>query len=90
MRRVGQTRRRDINEPAVVDALEAVGAKVMRVSGPGVPDLIVLFRARVWLMEVKGAQGQPTPAQAQRSADGWPVYTARTPEQALGAIGAIR
>lgn len=81
--------RRDANEPAIVDALEAVGAKVKRLSAAGVADLLVMFRGRIYLLEVKGRKGRPTEAQDETLADGWPVTTVREPRAALKAIGAV-
>ena len=45
--------KRDANEKAIVDALRDVGATVERLSGKGVPDLLVGFRGRTVLLEVK-------------------------------------
>jgi hypothetical protein len=46
-------RRRDENEPAVVAALEALGAVVCKLNDFGVPDLLVGYRGRTILVEVK-------------------------------------
>lgn len=54
-------KRRDANEWAIVAALEAVGANVTRLDTTGVPDLLVAFRSRTFLLEVKD------PAQAKRA-----------------------
>lgn len=89
VRRVGQTRKRDGNEAAIVDALRQVGARVIRISEPGAPDLLVLFHGDLVLMEAKTAKGTLTKAQARRSAEGWPVYLVRSPTDALRAIGVI-
>ena len=65
MRRVGQARKRDTIEPAVVQALRQIGIVVERVSGKGLPDLICA-RADgvVTLLEVKsGTAGRLTTAQ---------------------------
>lgn len=45
--------RRDENEAEIVTALEAVGASVTRISEDGVPDLLVGFRGRTYLLEIK-------------------------------------
>lgn len=45
--------RRDENEPEIVQALEAVGATVERLTGDGLPDLLVGWRGQMWLLEVK-------------------------------------
>lgn len=55
-----RAKRRDDNEPEVVAALVAAGAVVTRVDGDGVPDLLVGFKGRTFLLEVKlprGARG---------------------------------
>lgn len=45
--------KRDESEGPIVQALEAVGATVQRLSAEGVPDLLVGWRGRMWLLEVK-------------------------------------
>lgn len=89
MRRVGQTRRRDANEAAIVQALRQVGASVIRISEKGAPDLLVFYRGGLFLIEVKTKSGAATIAQEATSAQGWPVVTARTVDAALTAIGAL-
>jgi len=86
MRRVGQARRRDSNEAAIVQALRAIGAHVRQISAPGVPDLLVLYRGAVSLLEVKGIGGELTAAQVQLSREGWPVILVRTPDQAVRVV----
>lgn len=46
-------RRRDANEPAIVKALQAVGATVVKLTGSGQPDLLVGWRGKTYLLEVK-------------------------------------
>lgn len=87
--RVGQARKRDANERPIVDALRKVGALVIRISEKGAPDLLVLYRQRVFLIEVKAPKGRATLAQDKTSEQGWPVVTARTEDAALRAVGAI-
>jgi len=49
-----QAARRDGNEPAIVDALEAIGVVVHRLSAPGLPDLLCWHpREGLRLIEVK-------------------------------------
>lgn len=84
MRRVGQTRKRDANEQAIVDALKAVGAHVTRLSGEGAPDLLIAHRGRLWAVEVKSGKGKRTKAQEQTN---WPIV--RSVDEALKVIGAI-
>lgn len=87
--------RRDENEPEIVDALIAVGALVMRISGKGQPDLLVCFRKQLYVFEVKRpktrtqAAGRATKAQDARSEE-WPVSLVRSGNEALRVIGAIR
>lgn len=88
MRRVGQARKRDANEKPIVDALRSVGALVLRVSEKGAPDLVVYFRGRTRLLEVKSRLGRATLAQDASSVQGWPVVTVRDIDEALVAIGA--
>lgn len=57
--------KRDAAEPAIVSALEALGCIVWRVSGKGLPDLIVLRAGKKWLADVKGPKEKPTPAQEE-------------------------
>jgi len=55
--------RRDRNEPEIVEALEAMGFHVDRISGKGLPDLLVAKAGRMWLVEVKTPKGTFKPAQ---------------------------
>lgn len=75
--------RRDASEPAIRAALEQVGVKVEPLSGAGIPDLACLTGNRVFFIECKTKGGRVTEAQRMFANDGWPVYLARTPEQAL-------
>ena len=86
MRRVGQARKRDANEAQIVQALRQCGASVIRLSEPGVPDLLVLFQRRLLLMEIKTARGRATSAQDAKAREGWPSVTCRSISDALGAL----
>lgn len=84
--RVGQARRRDANEPEIVDALETIGVQVWRVSESGLADLLT-FRAGRWLpIEVKMPGGKLTPAQiaVRRTA---PYHVVETVAEALALFG---
>jgi len=85
--RVGQSRKRDQNERAIVDALRRVGAFVMRASIDGGPDLLVLWRGTVHLVECKATTGTPTKAQQNTAKEGWPIQTVRSPQDALAILG---
>jgi len=78
--------RRDRNEESIVKALRQVGALVIRISEKGAPDLLVLHRQRVILLEIKTKQGRATLAQEETSRQGWPVLTVRSIDDALWAI----
>lgn len=89
----------DANHEAVVGALEAAGAVVESLAavGGGVADLLVGFRFRLCLIEVKDGAKPPsarklTPAQVEwhKKWDGFPLHIVTGPEDALKAIGAIR
>lgn len=85
MRRVGQARKRDANEKAIVSALEAAGCVVLRVSGVGVPDLFVWHPRVGWQpLEVKAPKGKLTQAQMVQLA---PFHVVRSEAEALALFG---
>ncbi len=63
--RVGQARRRDENEPAIVAALQAIGVLVLRLSDASLPDLLTFYRGEWLPIEVKMPGGDLTHSQAQ-------------------------
>ena len=80
MRRGGASKRRDLTEPAIIDALQQVGAFVRQCHGDGAPDLIVKLRG-IWMpIECKSKGGR-----VQANQTMYPV--ARTPEDALALFG---
>ncbi len=74
--------RRDANETAIVEALNAIGVWVERVSSAGFPDLACWRPGddRVRLVEVKTKRGRPTKAQ---QASAVPREVVRTVDEAL-------
>jgi AmiR/NasT family two-component response regulator len=89
--RFGKLRRKpDANQKAIVDALEAVGARIFDLSGVGggCPDIAVLKpnKRDVVLMEIKTDKGDVNETQ-RRTHQEWPVVVVRTVEEALRAIG---
>lgn len=77
--------RRDVNEQAIVDALEAIGVQVLRVSQPGVPDLLTWRADKGFqLLEVKQRWGQMTFQQKQFS---MPFTVVRSVKDALTVFG---
>ena len=82
MKRGGGKKRRDSSEPAIVQALRAVGAFVQQCHGDGAPDLIVRFHG-IWKpLEVKSEKGRIRTKQAEAE---YPIV--RTPEEALAVFG---
>lgn len=83
---------RDKTEPAIVAALEAVGAQCLRLD---VLDLLVLFRGGLFLLECKSTRYtiKTMRAKTRKQLDlvdrGWPIYFVSTPDEALKAIGVI-
>jgi len=78
--------KRDVAEPAIIEALEAVGAQVEQIDYPC--DLIVRYRGGLTLLEVDRANKyeKRKPKQAAFLRD-WCVPKVKTPAQALAAIG---
>ena len=78
-------KRRDETEPAIVQALEAIGAKVERLDRP--VDLLVRFRGQILLLEVSGITKyrKREPKQAEFLST-WEVPVVRTPEEALKVV----
>ena len=81
----------DANQTSIIDALRAVGCKVLPTytMGQGVPDLICDFRGRTFMVEIKDPAQPPskrrlTTAQAEFHA-AWtgPIYVVETPEFAV-------
>jgi Holliday junction resolvase len=68
----------------VVERLRQLGASVARVSGEDTPDLLVGWRGRTYLAEVKTGKAKLKPGQAEfaRTWRGSPVATLRTPQEA--------
>lgn len=82
--------KRDANEPELIRACVDVGAKVIQLSGDGVPDLAIYFRS-VWkLVEVKLPKGRLTEAQDwDETVSPGAVPVVRTVDEILEVIGAI-
>ena len=88
-----QRARVDSNQLVIVKALRSVGATVEHLHqlGHGVCDLLVLYKERLYLIEIK--DGSKPPSQRKLTADEqawhkrWPVYTVETVADALKVIG---
>lgn len=86
----------DANQVAVVDALRRVGALVQHLHtvGGGCPDLLVGYRGKLFLLEVKDGRKPPSARELNdaeiswhRRWAGYPVHTVTSPLEALKAIG---
>lgn len=86
--------RSDANQVEVMAALRKVGASVFSLHrvGQGCADLLVGFRGRTYLIEVKAKNGVLTPSQV-KFIDSWTgdlVHVVRNIDGALRAIGSIK
>lgn len=70
------TKRRDANEKAIVDALVAAGAVVTRLDDDGVPDLLVGYQGRTYLLEVKVPERADGKAHTRKGQGGAGEFTA--------------
>ena len=81
--------RTDSNQKIIVEALRKVGASVSITSnlGGGFPDLVVGYRGKSFLFEVKSKKGKLTPDQREFF-DGWrgEVYVIRNEIEAIMII----
>ncbi len=88
--------RRDLNESPIVDDLRLHGATVYILSQGSLPDLLVGYRRKMFLLEVKfppgprgGRPGQLTPDQIDFH-EGWrgpPIHIVHSVEEARAAVG---
>lgn len=88
--------RRDDNEREIMDCLEKLGATVARIGERNIPDLLVGFQGRTYLLEIKNPQGlnRLSPGQSEFQAwwRGGPIHTVRTVadvEQWLRDVAAV-
>lgn len=88
--------RSDANQPEIVAALRAVGATVqpLHTVGAGCPDLLVGWRGKNYLIEIKNGAKRPSDRALTRDQVEWhggwrgQVSVAATVGDALSAIGA--
>lgn len=85
-----QAPKRDANEGEIVEALRAAGASVQPLSAKGCPDLLVGYRGRTFLLEVKVGRARLTEDQEEwhETWEGQRVEVVRSVEAALQIIGA--
>ena len=83
-RRGGGRKRRDSNEPAIIDALRKSGCQVWQLGGTGLPDLLCLTPSGDYVpLEVKTRTGRLTKVQAQQAAP-WPIV--RSVDEAIREV----
>ena len=81
----------DANQPEIVQALRDIGAKVWPIGQP--LDLLVAFRGKLTLMEVKNPDGEDKVSKSQQvtidllEAVGVHVPVVRSADEAIEAIG---
>ena len=80
----------DANQPAIVAALRDIGASVqhLHMVGDGCPDLLVGFRGRTYLMEVKATPKSRLTPDERAWHENWrgTVYVVTSPEQAIEIV----
>ena len=79
----GARKKRDASEPAIIEALKAVGCKVWQLNGSGIPDLLVKRRGKLFALECKSGKAKLRDSQS----DEFPIV--RSAEEALVAINAV-
>ena len=80
----------DVNQPEIVAALRKVGCTVQSLAavGKGVPDLLVGYQGKTYLLEVKHGKWTLTPDQVEwhNNWRGGPLCVIDSIEQAIEAI----
>ena len=91
--------KRDVNEGGIVDGLRGIGASVNRINEEDLPDLLVGFRGKNYLIEIKappgprgGVSGRTLTTGQLKWAMDWrgQIDMARDLDEALRIIGAVR
>jgi hypothetical protein len=90
----------DANQSTIIKALRSVGAFVqpLHTIGQGCPDLLVGYRGKWSLIELKDGSKSPSQRKLTEEEQEWhekavsraPVFIAESAEDALLAIGAIK
>jgi len=92
---IHRRRKVDANQSVIVDALRKIGCCVidLSASGDGVMDLLVCYRRRTWMVEVKNLKGRGdtlTPAQIKLHAAigdaGCEVHIVRSVDEVLALV----
>jgi hypothetical protein len=93
--------RTDSNQQEIVEALRKVGARVQILSqvGGGCPDLLIAFRGRWFVAEIKDGRLPPSEKTLTRFESGWfeefwehsgPLRVIESVDEALRFVGAIK
>ena len=86
-RKGGAGKRRDAIEPAIIQALRAVGCEVYQINGRALPDLLCKHHGRWLPLGVKsGFNARLTPSEAQ-FAPSWVMV--HSVDEALVSVGAL-
>jgi hypothetical protein len=80
----------DANQPAIVAALRDIGATVqhLHMVGDGCPDILVGYRGRTYVMEIKATARSPLTPDERAWHENWrgTVYVVTSPEQAIEIV----
>ena len=71
MRHRGKASKRDANEPEIVLVFRSMGATVQKLNETGCPDLLIGFRGRNRLVEVKDGGKPPSERQLTEDQAEW-------------------
>ena len=77
----GGKKRRDGNEPAILEALHAYGVQTWQINGCKLPDVIALFRGRWTVFGIKTPKGRLRPGEDLAP---WPLV--RSVEEAIRLV----
>lgn len=85
----------DANHSAIVSALRKIGASVQSLAaiGKGCPDILVGFRGRNWLMEIKDGMLKPSARRLTDDEASWhrrwfgQVHLVQSVDEALKLVG---
>lgn len=80
----------DANQPAIVQALRAIGASVQHLHtvGDGCPDILVGYKGRTYVMEIKATKRSQLTDDERAWHESWrgTVYVVTSPDQAVEIV----
>ena len=87
---------RDANEPAIIEAIKQIGGLVQPITAKGCPDLLVLYRRRLMLFEIKDGSKIPSKRRLtddqKRFHEEWseaPIFVIETIQDAMQAMSEL-